>query len=183
MFECRVGTTHCQLGQAKKNSVEVLEKRRAARSEVIAHYAQTGELQAHIGPSTPRSWDPRCSLQLAFSSPSSLQLAFFVSHPPPLTNSLCPHCHLGIYRCQRSLATRAAASPQRLRQWKDKMWFIDGIDYSESFHVFLTSLYSSCFFILPYWLFSQYISLALANWVVAMVDRVPGPDRVPRKLR
>ena len=51
-------------------------------SEVIAHYAQTRELLEHIGPSTPRSWEPRCSLQLAFLSASSLQLAFFASAWP-----------------------------------------------------------------------------------------------------
>ena len=49
-----------------------------AHSEVIAHYARTRELLAYIEPSTPRGSTPRCSLQLAFSSPGSLQLAFFV---------------------------------------------------------------------------------------------------------
>ena len=52
-------------------------------SEVIAHDAQTGELLAHIDLLTPKSWKPRCSRQLAFSSSSSLQLAFFCSSNTP----------------------------------------------------------------------------------------------------
>jgi len=106
--------------------------------------------------------EPRYSLQLAFSSPSSLHLAFFVTLPPPRALSLRPHCHLGIYRCQRSPTTRAAASPQRLRQWKYGRRLIDGIDHLDGLG-FLISLYSQCF-ILSFWFSSQCICLALKNW-------------------
>jgi len=85
-------------------------------SEVIAHYARTGEPLAYMEPSTPRFWEPRYSLQLAF----------FVTHPPPLTLSLRPHCHLGIYRCQRSQETRAATSPPpppTVDTWKKVYWW------------------------------------------------------------
>jgi len=94
-------------------------------SEVIAHDARTREQPPHIEPPTPRGGEPRCSLQLAFSSPSSLQLAFFVTRPPHPTLLLRPHCHLGIYRCQRSQATRAAASPTASDSGhiEDGFWF------------------------------------------------------------
>ena len=39
------------------------------------------------------------------------------SDPPPMRPIRRPHCHLGIYRWQRSQVTRAATFPQCLRQW------------------------------------------------------------------
>ena len=44
-------------------------------------WARESQLVVHIGQSNPGGWRPRSSLQLAFSSPSSLQLAFFVFPP------------------------------------------------------------------------------------------------------
>ena len=41
----------------------------------------------------------------------SLQHAFFVSHPPPLSQQIAPPTSAGIYRFQPSCATRAATSP------------------------------------------------------------------------
>jgi len=68
------------IGQSSgENSGKSLEESLPGRSEVIAHYARTRELPAYIEQSTPRGSGPRCSLQLAFSSPGSPQLAFFVS--------------------------------------------------------------------------------------------------------
>jgi len=103
-----------------------------------------------------RNSEPQCSLPLAFSSSSSLQLAFFVTHPPPLNLPLRPHCHLGIYRCQRSCATRAARLPHRLRQWKFRTRLIDGIYHLNGFG-FLTSLYSSGFYSFILVIISMYL--------------------------
>jgi len=52
--------------------------------QIIAYYAQTRVPPAHIEPLTPGSSEPRCSLPLAFSSPSSLQLALFCFPRPHL---------------------------------------------------------------------------------------------------
>ena len=76
----------------------------------------------------------------------------------------------GIYRCQRSLATRAAASPQRLRQWKHGRSSMEGIDCLDDFD-FLISLYSQCF-ILSYWFSFQCICLALKNWTRIIQPRL-----------
>ena len=93
---------------------------------------------------------------------SKLATARVFCYPPTtLTLSLRPHCHLGIYRCQRSPTTRAAASPQRLRQWKHEHRLNDGI-YGLGF---LISLYSQ-YFIFSYWFLSQCICSALKNWHV-----------------
>ena len=117
------------IGQSTgENSWKSLEERLPGHSDVIAHYTRTRELLAYIEPTTPRGSTPRCSLQLTFSSPGSLQLEFFVSHPPPLTLPQRPNCHLRIYRCQRSQATRAATLPQRLHNWKNRRSWLDGID-------------------------------------------------------
>ena len=83
-------------------------------------------------------------------------LAFFVSHPPPLTLPWRPHCHLGIYWCQRSQATRAATPPHRLRQWKHGRWLIGGIDFLDGFG-FPISLYSSDFHCLILVIISMYL--------------------------
>ena len=145
------------IGQsAGENSWKSLEECLPGRSEVIAHYARTRELPAYIEPSTPRGSRPRCSLHLAFSSPGSLQLALFVSHPPPLTLPQRPHCHLGIYRCQRSQATRAATPPQRLHQWKHGRSLIGGI-YCLDGLGFPISLYSSHFHCLILVIISMYL--------------------------
>jgi len=102
------------------------------------------------------SSEPQCSLPLAFPSSSSLQLAFFVTHPLPLKLPLRPHCHLGIYRCQRSCATRAAILPHRLRQWKYRTRLIDGIYHLNGFG-FLSSLYSSGFYSFILVIISMYL--------------------------
>ena len=90
--------------------MEVLVGWFAWYAKVIAHGVRTNELPAYIALATPESGDPRSSLQLTFSSSSSLHLAFFATHPPPSTLSLHPHCQCGIYRRQRSQATRATIS-------------------------------------------------------------------------
>jgi len=95
-IECWVGTTHCQLDKGQDNGVEFCGGGSPGCPEVIARYARTGEPLAYIEPSTPKRRKPRCSRQLAFSSPSSVQLAFFVTDPPPLPLSRRPHCQLGI---------------------------------------------------------------------------------------
>jgi len=69
------------------------------------------------------------------------------------------HNHLplyGIYRCQRSCATRAAALPHRLRQWKYRTRLIDGI-YHLYYFSFLTSLYSSGFYSFILVIISMYL--------------------------
>ena len=103
-----------------------------------------------------RSSEPEYSLPLALSSSSSLELAFFVTHPPPLNLPLRPHCHLGNYRCQRSCATRVVTLPHRLRQWKYRTRLIDGIYHLNGFS-FLTSLYSSGFYSFILVIISMYL--------------------------
>jgi len=103
-----------------------------------------------------RSSEPEYSLPLALPSSSSLPLAFFVTHPPPLNLPLRPHCHLGISRCQRSCATRAATFPHRLPHWKYWTRLIDGIYHLNGFS-FLTSLYSSGFYSFILVIISMYL--------------------------
>ena len=67
------------IGQSTgENSWKSLEEHLPGCSEVIAHYARTRELLAYIEPTTPMGSTPQCSLQLAFSSPGSLQHSVFV---------------------------------------------------------------------------------------------------------
>ena len=66
-------------------------------------------------------------------------------HPPTTPNCLmAPTLSAGIYRCQRSQATRAATRPHHLRQWNQRRGSIDRLDRLDSFG-FLISLYSSGF--------------------------------------
>ena len=73
---------------------------------------------------------------------------------PPNGRQFSQLLHLpqgGIYRCQRSPATRAAASPQRLRQWKDGRWLKDGIALSDGLgfsYFFVLSVFHSLILVL-----------------------------------
>ena len=133
-----------------------MEEHSPGCSEVIAHYTQTQVPPAHVQPPTPGVQN----LDARYLSHSRLQARysshFFVTHPPPLNLPLRPHCHLGIYRCQRSHATRAATIPHRLRQWKYRTRLIDGI-YHLNGSGFLTSLYSSGFYSFILVIISMYL--------------------------
>ena len=65
------------------------EKGLSGQGKARYQWAREPLLVVHIGQSNPGGWRPRSSLQLALSSPSSLQIAFFVF--PPTT----PKSHIG----------------------------------------------------------------------------------------
>ena len=62
----------------------------------------------------------------------------------------------GIYRCQRSQATRAATPPQCLRQWKNRRSLLDGIDCLDGLG-FSMFQYSSYFHSLILVIISMYL--------------------------
>ena len=88
---------------------------------------------------------------------SRLATARVFCFPPTTPNCLmAPTLLAGIYRCQRSQATRAATPPQRLRQWNHGRSLIDGIVCLDGFG-FPLYLYSSDFRCLILVIISMYL--------------------------
>jgi len=112
---CWVGTTYCQLGKARGNGMKVFGERLARLPR--GHSSLRTDRRATCPSRATNSQDLR-STMLATTRNLVFKLAtarvfffFFVPHRPPLSRLLRPHCQLGINRCQRSQATRAAALP------------------------------------------------------------------------
>ena len=82
--------------------------------------SEAQERSAHISPSKPQGME---TSKLATSCILIFRLAtariLYFSLPPPLFPIWCPHYRPGIYRCQRSPATRSATLSQCLRQWNN----------------------------------------------------------------
>ena len=129
MFVCRVGTTHCQLDKGPDNCVEFCGGRFTWL--LGGHSPLRTDRRAASTYTTINSQELKASMLAATRIlVSKLATARVFCYPPttlPLPRR--PHCQLGIYRCQRSQATRAATSPHRLRQWKNGRRLIDGMDH------------------------------------------------------
>ena len=109
VHEYRVGTTHCQFGKARGNCMEVFGERLVRL--LRGHSSLCTDRRATCPYRATNSQELRTSMlattRTLFSKLATARV--FAAHPPPLTLAWRPHCHLGIYRCQRSQATRAAA--------------------------------------------------------------------------
>ena len=115
-----IGTSHCQLdkagvlspksgkgvseddgtrfswGRAKREAIAPPRRARGPPTTLNNTRSPEKTRDLTVSPNPPKTRDPQ----------TSLQLAFFVTHPPPER----PHCQPGTYGCQPSLATRAATA-------------------------------------------------------------------------